>query len=74
MPKWKLDDAQSDFSLEKVGFLVAGVVVAVFVGDALFPEQAVTMDSRLFAGIKGGIGAIVGLLAHQIYLRARGRS
>ena len=72
MANKRLEEAQAGFSMEKVGFLIAGVVVAVFVGDALFPSLAGGIDSRLYAGLKGGVGAIVGLLAHQIYQRARG--
>jgi hypothetical protein len=69
----KLGDALSEFSFEKIGFLVAGAVVAVFVGDALLPSLAVNMDDRVFAAVKGGVGAVVGLVAHQIYVRTRGR-
>lgn len=69
----KLGDARSEFSLEKIGFLVAGAVVAVFIGDALLPSLAENMDGRLFAALKGGVGAVFGLVAHQIYVRARSR-
>lgn len=71
MANKKLGDARSEFSLEKTGFLVAGAVVAVFVGDALLPSLAVNMDGRIFAALKGGVGAVLGLVAHQIYVRAR---
>ena len=52
---------------------MAGAVVAVFVGDALLPSLAVNMDGRIFAALKGGVGAVLGLVAHQIYVRARDR-
>ncbi len=69
MANKRLKEARSPFSLEKTGFIIAGAVIAVFVGDALFPALTLSFEPRAFAAIKGGVGAILGLIAHQLYVR-----
>tara|TARA_B100001123_G_C15051149_1_gene923653 strand:+ start:345 stop:566 length:222 start_codon:yes stop_codon:yes gene_type:complete len=73
MANKRLNEAQSSFSLEKTGFIIAGTVVGVFVGDALFPSVTLSVEPRVFAGIKGGVGAVLGLITHQIYIHVRDR-
>ena len=61
------------FSSSQTGFIIAGAVVGVFVGNALFPGLAQSVEQPLLAAIQGGAGAILGVIAHRLYLRARQR-
>ena len=64
---------RSTVSLEQAGFIVAGGVVGVLLGDALFPGLTLAVAPPLRAALHGGGGAILGLVAHRLYVRARER-
>ena len=45
---------------------VAGMLVAIWLGDYLFPDAASSMGDGLFAAAKGIVGICLGLIAHEV--------
>ena len=45
---------------------VAGSIIAIWLGDYLFPDAASSMGHALFAAAKGIVGICLGLIAHEV--------
>lgn len=52
-------------------YMAAGILIAVFLGDRLFPGLSDSLGNTVFAGIKGGVGVAPGLIAYEIVWRLR---
>lgn len=52
-------------------YMAAGILLAVVLGDRLFPDLSGSLGNTVFAGIKGGVGVALGLIAYEIVRRLR---